>query len=285
MAADATSLSRMSELRAALDQARNLGATVGLVPTMGALHEGHLSLIRRARAQDDVVVTSIFLNPTQFGSGEEFQGYPRDLERDRGLAATAGADLIFSPTVDEMYPEAFSTWVEVEGLTAGLCGASRPGHFRGVCTVVTKLLNICEPHRAYFGEKDAQQLAVIKRLVRDLDMRVEIVSCPIVRERDGLAMSSRNTRLTTQERAEAPVLYRCLLAAKELVQSGESDAGILKRSIRSVLAEARLGKVDYVDIVRADDLTPVTVVSGECLIALAVCFGHTRLIDNISVRV
>jgi pantoate--beta-alanine ligase len=284
MAADAMRLGTISEIRVALDQARGHGATVGLVPTMGALHEGHLSLIRVARAQNDVVVVSIFLNPTQFGSGEDFNRYPQDLERDRVLAAAAGADLVFNPTVDEMYPEAFSTWVEVEGLTAGLCGMSRPGHFRGVCTVVTKLLNICAPHRAYFGEKDAQQLAVVKRMVRDLDVRVDIVSCPTVREPDGLALSSRNTRLTAQERAEAPVLYRALATASELVRSGERDAGALKGSIRSVLAEAHLGRVDYVDIVRADDLTPVAAVSGECLIALALWFGGTRLIDNITVR-
>jgi pantoate--beta-alanine ligase len=284
MAADAMRLGTISEIRVALDQARGHGATVGLVPTMGALHEGHLSLIRVARAQNDVVVVSIFLNPTQFGSGEDFNRYPQDLERDRVLAAAAGADLVFNPTVDEMYPEAFSTWVEVEGLTAGLCGMSRPGHFRGVCTVVTKLLNICAPHRAYFGEKDAQQLAVVKRMVRDLDVRVDIVSCPTVREPDGLALSSRNTRLTAQERAEAPVLYRALATASELVRSGERDAGALKGSIRSVLAEAHLGHVDYVDIVRADDLTPVAAVSGECLIALALWFGGTRLIDNITVR-
>jgi pantoate--beta-alanine ligase len=284
MAADAMRLGTISEIRVALDQARGHGATVGLVPTMGALHEGHLSLIRVARAQNDVVVVSIFLNPTQFGSGEDFNRYPRDLERDRVLAAAAGADLVFNPTVDEMYPEAFSTWVEVEGLTAGLCGMSRPGHFRGVCTVVSKLLNICAPDRAYFGEKDAQQLAVVKRMVRDLDVRVDIVSCPTVREPDGLALSSRNTRLTAQERAEAPVLYRALATASELVRSGERDAGALKGSIRSVLAEAHLGRVDYVDIVRADDLTPVAAVSGECLIALALWFGGTRLIDNITVR-
>ena len=284
MAADAMRLGTIFEIRVALDQARRRGATVGLVPTMGALHEGHLSLIRVARAQNDVVVVSIFLNPTQFGSGEDFNRYPRDLERDRDLAAAAGADLVFNPTVDEMYPDAFSTWVEVEGLTTGLCGTSRPGHFRGVCTVVTKLLNVCAPDRAYFGEKDAQQLAVVKRMVRDLDVRVDIVACSTVREPDGLALSSRNTRLTAQERVEAPVLYRALVTAKELVRNGERDAGALKESIRSVLAEAHRGQVDYVDIVRADDLAPVAAVTGECLIALAVWFGGTRLIDNIMVQ-
>jgi pantoate--beta-alanine ligase len=277
-------LTTIVEVRAALDPARAQGASVGLVPTMGALHEGHLSLIRAARAENDAVVVSIFVNPTQFGPSEDLERYPRDLERDHGLAERAGADLIFAPAVGEMYPERYSTWVEVEGLTAGLCGRSRPGHFRGVCTVVAKLLDICLPDRAYFGEKDAQQLAVITRMVRDLDMRVQIVPCPTVREPDGLAMSSRNTRLMPAERAQAPVLYRALSAARDLVQGGELEAAALDQAVRSVLAEAPLAEVDYVEIVRVDDLTPVTAIGGECLIALAVWFGDTRLIDNIRVR-
>jgi len=258
---------------------------VALVPTMGALHEGHLSLIRAARAENDVVVVSIFVNPTQFGPKEDLERYPRDLDRDRGLCEDAGADLIFSPAAEEMYPRGFSTWVEVEGLTDGLCGRSRPGHFRGVCTVVTKLLSICSPERAYFGEKDAQQLAVITRMVRDLDLRVAVVPCPTVREADGLAMSSRNARLTPEERAQASTLYRALGTAKDLVDAGERDPAVLQDALRAVLAEADLGEVDYVEIVRTDDLTPVTAIEGTCLIAVAVKFGGsgTRLIDNIRV--
>ena len=275
----------VSEARAVLDAARARGETVALVPTMGALHEGHLSLIRAARAENDVVVVSIFVNPTQFGPKEDLERYPRDLDRDRGLCEDAGADLIFSPPAEEMYPRGFSTWVEVEGLTDGLCGRSRPGHFRGVCTVVTKLLSICSPERAYFGEKDAQQLAVITRMVRDLDLRVAVVTCPTVREADGLAMSSRNARLTPEERAQASTLYRALGTAKDLVEAGERDPAALQDALRVVLAEADLGEVDYVEIVRADDLTPVTVIEGTCLIAVAVKFGGsgTRLIDNIRV--
>jgi pantoate--beta-alanine ligase len=250
---------------------------------MGALHEGHLSLIRAARAGSDVVVVSIFVNPTQFGPTEDLDRYPRDLERDRELCEEAGADLIFSPAPEEMYPKGYSTWVEVEGLTDGLCGRSRPGHFRGVCTVVTKLFNICQPNQAYFGEKDAQQLAVITRMARNLDMRVRIVPCPTVREADGLAMSSRNVRLTGEQRAQAPVLHRALSAARDQVREGERDAAVLDRSMRSILAEAPLAELDYLAIVRADDLTPAAEVVGECLVALAVRFGDVRLIDNIRV--
>ncbi|MFH0914945.1 MAG: pantoate--beta-alanine ligase [bacterium] len=273
----------VSEMQVTLDEARTRGASIGLVPTMGGLHEGHLSLVRRARSENGLVVVSIFVNPTQFGPHEDLQRYPRDLAGDLVLAREAGGDLVFSPTVEEMYPEAYSTWVEVDGLTAGLCGASRPGHFRGVCTVVTKLLNICRPERAYFGQKDAQQLAVVKRMVRDLNLGVDIVSCPTVREADGLAVSSRNTGLTAQERVQAPVLYRALRAAAELVQRGERDASALEEAIRGMLAEADLGRIDYVDVVRANDLSPMTTVSGECLIAVALWFGGTRLIDNIVV--
>jgi pantoate--beta-alanine ligase len=276
-------LGAISDVRAVLDEARVRGASVGMVPTMGALHEGHLSLIRAARAENDLVVVSIFVNPTQFGPSEDLDRYPRDIERDRALCADAGADLIFSPAAGEMYPEAFSTWVDVEGLTAGLCGRARPGHFRGVCTVVTKLLNICQPDRAYFGEKDVQQLAVVARMVRDLNMRVQVVPCPTVREADSLALSSRNERLTTEARAQAPALYRALTAARDLVSDGERDAAALDRAIRTVLAEAPLGEIDYIEIVRADDLTSVSTIAGTCLIALAVRFGDVRLIDNIRV--
>ncbi len=272
-------------IRAALDEARGRGASVGMVPTMGALHEGHLSLIREARAENDVVVVSIFVNPTQFGPTEDLATYPRDLEGDRAMAGGAGADLIFSPAVREMYAEGYSTWVDVEGLTEGLCGRSRPGHFRGVCTVVTKLLNICQPQRAYFGEKDAQQLAVITRMASDLNLRTEIVSCPIVREADGLAMSSRNTRLSAAQREQAPVLYKALRAARDLVGRGERDAARLDAAVRAILGEASLGQVDYVEIVGADDLAPVATLAGRLLVALAVRFGDVRLIDNVRITV
>jgi pantoate--beta-alanine ligase len=276
-------LTTVSEIREALDAARGRGNTVGLVPTMGALHEGHLSLIRAARGENDLVVVSIFVNPTQFGPTEDLDRYPRDLQGDRELCEEAGADLIFNPAVKEMYGENHSTWVDVEGLTDGLCGRSRPGHFRGVCTVVTKLFNICQPDRAYFGEKDAQQLAVITRMVRDLDMRVDIVACPTVREADGLTMSSRNTRLTAKQRGQAPLLYRALTVAGDLVGDGERDPAVLESAMRKILAKARLGEVDYIEIVRADDLTPVTTLEGECMIALAVWFDDVRLIDHITV--
>jgi pantoate--beta-alanine ligase len=272
-------------VRDVLDEARARGASVGMVPTMGALHEGHLSLIRAARGENDVVVVSIFVNPTQFGPNEDLALYPRDFEGDRALAGEAGADLVFNPEVREMYAEDFSTWVEVEHLTERLCGRSRPGHFKGVCTVVAKLLNICQPHRAYFGEKDAQQLAVITRMARDLNLRTEIVPCPTVREADGLALSSRNTRLSAAQRAQAPVLYKALRAAHDRVEKGERGPARLDAAMRAVLAEAPLGEVDYIEIVSADDLAPVATLTGKVLIALAVGFGDVRLIDNIRITV
>ena len=272
-------------IRAALDEARATGARVGLVPTMGALHEGHLSLIRAARAENDVVVVSIFVNPTQFGPREDYAKYPRDLEADMLLVEQAGGDLVFDPSAEEMYAGDHSTWVDVEGLTAGLCGRSRPGHFRGVCTVVTKLFAICQPDRAYFGEKDAQQLAVIQRMVRDLNTRTQIVPCPIVREADGLAMSSRNVRLSPEARVQAPALHRALRAARAAVDAGERSSEAVEELVRRTLAEAPLGDIDYVEIVGADDLAPMTTMCGTCLIALAVRFGDVRLIDNIRLTV
>jgi pantoate--beta-alanine ligase len=252
---------------------------------MGSLHEGHLSLVRAARAESEVVVVSIFVNPTQFGPGEDLASYPRDLDTDCRLAGDAGADLIFAPSVNEMYAGDHSTWVDVEGLTDGLCGRSRPGHFRGVCTVVAKLFAICEPDRAYFGEKDAQQLAVITRMARDLNISVEIVPCPTVREPDGLAMSSRNARLTPEHRAQAPALYRALTAAQAAVAAGEAQVAALDGLARTVLSTATTGEIEYVEFVRAHDFKPVTKLEGECLIAVAVRFGDVRLIDNIRVKV
>jgi pantoate--beta-alanine ligase len=278
-------VSAIAELQAILTDVRGRGAgPVGLVPTMGALHEGHLSLVRRARGECGFVVVSIFVNPTQFGPKEDFARYPRDLDRDLSLALEAGADLVFAPADTEMYLPGHSTWVDVEGLTEGLCGASRPQHFRGVCTVVAKLLNLCNPDRAYFGQKDAQQLAVIRRMVRDLNVGVDIVGCPIVREADGLAMSSRNVYLSPEQRTQASLLRKSLQAAEELVAAGERDAVLLQVAVRAVLAEARLGEVEYVVVVDAEDLQPAETIAGGCLIAVAVRFGKTRLIDNTLVR-
>jgi pantoate--beta-alanine ligase len=277
------SFEAIAGLRAELDAARARGASIGFVPTMGALHEGHLALVRAARAENDLVVVSIFVNPTQFNAAEDLKKYPRDLARDLALAEGAGADLLFAPPAEEMYLPGASTWVDVEGLTAGLCGAARPGHFRGVCTVVTKLFNIVGPDRAYFGEKDAQQLAVITRMVRDLDMRVEIVRCPTVREPDGLAMSSRNVRLSPEARGQAPVLYKALTAARVAIENGERDAGRLKAGICATLAAAALATVDYVEIVDSETLEAVSIIDRPCLVALAVLFGGVRLIDNFTV--
>jgi pantoate--beta-alanine ligase len=272
-------------LRSTTETAWRTGRSIGLVPTMGALHEGHLSLVRRARAENDVVVVSVFVNPTQFGPSEDLDRYPRDLRHDRELAEGAGADVVFAPATGEIYAEGHATWVEVEGLTEGLCGSSRAGHFRGVCTVVAKLFNICRPDRAYFGEKDAQQLAVIEKMARELDFRVGIVPCPTVREPDGLALSSRNVRLSSAERAQAPALYKALATARTLVESGERDAGNLRREMLSVLAGADLAVVDYVEIVNAQSLVPVAALAGRCLLAVAVWFGTTRLIDNVTVTI
>ena len=285
MSAAVRCIETIAGLRAELDEARARGASIGLVPTMGALHEGHLALTRAAREHDDVVVVSIFVNPTQFNASEDLEKYPRDLARDLALAEGAGADLVFAPPTKEMYLPGASTWVDVEGLTTGLCGAARPGHFRGVCTVVTKLLNIVGPNHAYFGEKDAQQLAVIKRMIRDLDLRVEIVACPTVREPDGLAMSSRNVRLSPEARAQAPVLYHALAAALVAVENGERGVEQLRAGICATLAGADLAAIDYAEIVDAETLEAVTIVDRPCLIALAVFLGGVRLIDSVTATV
>ncbi|WP_457679551.1 pantoate--beta-alanine ligase [Thermovibrio sp.] len=260
---------------------KKTGKEVGFVPTMGYLHEGHLSLVRRARRENEVVVVSIFVNPTQFGPNEDFERYPRDLERDLELLKKEGVDLVFTPSAEEIYPEGFSTSVEVKGLTEGLCGAKRPGHFRGVATIVAKLLNIVMPERAYFGEKDYQQLQVIKRLVSDLNIPVKVVGCPIVREEDGLALSSRNTYLSKKERESALSLYRGLKLAKELFERGERKPERIKKEVRKlILSHPKVEKIDYVEIVDGTTLKPVNEVKEGDLIALAVFVGKTRLIDN-----
>jgi pantoate--beta-alanine ligase len=259
---------------------RSFTGTVGLVPTMGYLHEGHLSLVRRARAECDHVVVSIFVNPTQFGPREDLSSYPRDLERDLSLIEPLGTDLVWMPTAEMMYPKSYQTWVEVETVTRPLEGAMRPGHFRGVTTVVAKLFNAVQPHRAYFGQKDAQQVAVIRQMTRDLNFPIEIVVCPIVREPDGLAMSSRNVYLDVEERKAATVLYRALIAAKNLYENGERDAEKLRLLMREVLATELLAQMQYVSCADYDTLEELETVTGKALLSLAVFVGKTRLIDN-----
>lgn len=259
---------------------RKEGLTVGLVPTMGYLHEGHKSLIDQAVGENDRVVVSVFVNPIQFGPSEDLASYPRDLKRDAALCEAAGADLVFHPSDGEMYFDDFCTYVDMDDLTKGLCGKTRPTHFRGVCTVVSKLFHIVAPDRAYFGQKDAQQLAVIRRMVRDLNFDLEIVGCPIVREEDGLAKSSRNTYLSEEERQAAVVLHQGLLAGEQLIKTGETDASKIVGAITDVIRKEPLARIDYVELVEWDSLKPATSVRGEVLAAVAVYIGTTRLIDN-----
>ena len=254
---------------------------VGLVPTMGYLHEGHLSLVRRARKGCDHVVVSIFVNPTQFGPKEDLSKYPRDLDRDLSLLNPLGVDLIWMPTAEIMYPPGFQTWVEVETITQPLEGTLRPGHFRGVTTVVAKLFNAVQPHSAYFGQKDAQQAAAIRQMARDLNFPIEIVICPIVREPDGLAMSSRNVYLEPEQRKAATVLSRALQAAKEAYEEGERDADTLRGKMKEVLASEPLANVQYVSCADYDTLKELNTVTGKALLSMAVFIGKTRLIDNI----
>jgi pantoate--beta-alanine ligase len=254
---------------------------VGLVPTMGALHDGHLSLIRRARRDCALVVVSVFVNPTQFGAQEDLGAYPRDLARDVSLAEQAGADLVWAPEVEEMYPEGFQTWVQVESLSQPLEGMRRPGHFRGVTTVVAKLFNAVQPQRAYFGQKDAQQAVVVRRMVQDLDFPLEVVVCPTVREPDGLAMSSRNAYLNPEERQAAPVLHRALSAAAEAFVAGEREAEALRRTMEEILAGEPLARPQYVSAADPDSLEELHGPVERALLSLAVHIGTTRLIDNL----
>lgn len=268
------------EVRAAVRDARSRGDVVGLVPTMGALHEGHLSLIRRARADNDLVVVSLFVNPAQFAAHEDLGAYPRTEQRDAELAEAAGADILFAPAVDEIYPDGFATRIHVSGITEVLCGAHRgPAHFDGVATVVTKLFQIVAPHAAYFGQKDAQQVLVVRRLVRDLDLPVRIVACPIVREADGLAMSSRNAYLDPEARQRATALNRALDAAATAVARGETSAPAVLDAARTVLAAAGI-EPEYLELRSPDDLRALDRVSGSALLAVAAQVGKARLIDN-----
>jgi pantoate--beta-alanine ligase len=271
----------VAEIRAAQRELRGQRKSIGLVPTMGALHEGHLSLVRAARAACDAVVVSIFVNPTQFGPKEDFAKYPRTFEADCAALEREGVDLIFAPTSDEMYPNGSSTFVDVEGLSARLDGASRPGHFRGVATVVAKLFHIVAPDRAFFGQKDAAQVAVLKKMVRDLNFPLELTICPIVREPDGLAMSSRNRYLSPEERRQALVLHRALLEVERLNSNGVVSAKDLMAAAQSVLASEPQVRVDYCCVVNPDTLEDVADVSHGALVAIAAFVGATRLIDNI----
>jgi pantoate--beta-alanine ligase len=274
--ADATEL---QTLTAQLYQAPK---TIGFVPTMGALHEGHLSLVRAAREHTEVVIASIFVNPTQFGKHEDLSRYPRNLERDAELLTPLGVDYLFTPTPDEIYPDGFATYVNVEGLSETLEGASRPGHFRGVATVLTILFNLVRPHKVFMGQKDAQQCVVVKKMVRDLRLPTEIVVVPTLREADGLAMSSRNQYLNAEERQAAPVLHRALRQAQELYAAGERDAARLTHAMRTIIAAEPLAVLDYIAVNDATTLAPLDHLSHQsAVISLAVRFGKTRLIDNL----
>jgi pantoate--beta-alanine ligase len=269
-------VSTLDELRSAR---LSLDGTLGLVPTMGYLHEGHLSLIRRAREECDHVLVSIFINPTQFGPKEDLSKYPRDLDRDFKLIEPF-TDVVWTPSDEVIYPQGYQTWVEVEAITRPLEGAMRPGHFRGVATVVAKLFNAVQPHKAYFGQKDAQQAAVIRQMTRDLNFPIEIVVCPIVREADGLAMSSRNVYLDPEQRKAATVLFRALSAAMELYEAGERNAEKLRGKMKEVLTGEPLAEVQYVSCADYDTLEELDEIKGKTLLSLAVFFGKTRLIDN-----
>lgn len=273
-------LRTIEDVRAAVAAARRQGQAVGLVPTMGAFHEGHLSLMRHARGQNDLVVVSLFVNPTQFGANEDLSSYPRDEARDAALAAAEGVDILFAPEASEIYPDGFATTIHVSGITDVLCGASRGAeHFDGVATVVTKLLTIVAPDTAYFGQKDAQQVLVVRRVVRDLNLPVRIEACPIVREADGLAMSSRNVYLDAAARAQAPALNRALSAASDLAAAGETDAARLVDAARAVLTGAGITP-EYLELRGTDDLREVSTLDGEALLAVAARVGGARLIDN-----
>lgn len=271
----------ISEVRKYVKQERRAGKTIGFVPTMGYLHQGHLTLMKEAKKDNDIVIVSIFVNPTQFGPTEDYEQYPRNLEYDATLAKEVGVDIIFAPEVEEVYLKGAVTTVRVDGLTDRLCGASRAGHFDGVCTIVSKLFNIVNPDKAYFGQKDAQQVLVIKKMVADLNFDLEIITVSIVREADGLAMSSRNKYLNQKEREAALVLYRSLQLAEQLVAAGETDAKLIKEEIIKLINQEPLAKIDYVEIVNQDNLEDINKIQGEILIALAVYIGETRLIDNL----
>ncbi|MBC8015482.1 MAG: pantoate--beta-alanine ligase [Sporomusaceae bacterium] len=270
----------ITEMRDFVQQAQQQGQAIALVPTMGSLHEGHLTLMRRAKQCCDIVVVSIFVNPTQFGPNEDFAKYPRDLARDSEAAASAGVEVIFHPQAKDMYPEGYSSFVDIEGITQKLCGLSRPGHFRGVATVVNKLFNIVQPNKAFFGQKDAQQVLVLARMVADFNMSVKLEIVPIVREADGLAMSSRNAFLSAEERQAGLVLSRSLKLAEQLVAEGETDVEKIRKQVAAEIQTEKLAKCEYVEVYKYPTLQEITVLQDKALLALAVRIGNTRLIDN-----
>ena len=278
-------LGTVNEVRQIVKEWKAEGLSVGFVPTMGYLHEGHKSLIEKAVEENDMVVVSVFVNPIQFGPKEDLASYPRDIERDSKLCEDAGANIIFHPEKEEMYFDDFCTHVDIEGLSDGLCGKSRPIHFRGVCTVVSKLFNIVNPHRAYFGEKDAQQLAIIKRMVRDLNFDIEVIGCPIIREEDGLAKSSRNTYLNDEERKAATILNKSLLLGKKALEDGERDSKKIVDIITNNINTESLAKIDYIEIVDSLSMKEVDIINKSVLVAMAVYIGKTRLIDNFTYEV
>lgn len=274
-------ISSAAEITVLCKEARRSGKRIGLVPTMGALHEGHLSLVRTARSQADVVVVSLFVNPTQFGPKEDFSSYPRTLEKDSALLQSEKVDFLFNPSVEEMYAPGASTWVIVEGLSEKLDGRSRPGHFRGVTTVVSKLFSIVQPDLAFFGQKDAAQASIIRKMVSDLHFDLRVVVCPIVREKDGLAMSSRNVYLNPAQRKAATVLYRALMRIQTLADQGESNSSRLSEAGKQVIAEEPSVRLDFLEIVDWNTLDPVANISRGALVAVAAYVGETRLIDNV----
>ena len=271
---------KIDEVRKLVKEWKAQGLSIGYVPTMGALHEGHESLIKRAVKENDKVIVSVFVNPTQFGPNEDYDSYPRNIEKDLELCEKAGAAAVFNPEPSEMYFDNRSTQVSVSGLTDVLCGARRPGHFNGVCLVITKFFNIVKPDRAYFGQKDAQQVAVLKRMVRDLSFDVEIVPCPIIREEDGLAKSSRNTYLSVEERNAATILNKSLTLAKEKIQAGERDSEVIIKLIQEVINSEKLARIDYIEVVDSLSMEKVERIEKSVLVAIAVFIGKTRLIDN-----
>ncbi len=278
-------VTKVCEARKIINEWKKEGFTVGFVPTMGYLHEGHMSLVKKAREQNDKVVVSIFVNPMQFSPNEDLDKYPRDLEADTKLCEENGVDLIIHPQPAEMYPDGFCSFVDMTGPTKELCGKSRPIHFRGVCTVVNKLFNIAQPDRAYFGQKDAQQLSIIKRMVKDLNMPIEIIGCPIIREKDGLAKSSRNKYLNEEERRAALILSKTILMGKQLVENGERNAKVLCDAMRKNIETEPLAKIDYAEAVDFDTIEKIDTLKGTVLVAIAVYIGSTRLIDNFIVTV
>lgn len=277
--------SEINKLKNYLKEEKLKNKTIGLVPTMGYLHEGHLSLVKQSHAENNITIVSIFVNPTQFGPNEDFERYPKDFKRDIELATKYGADIIFAPSAFEMYPEGYKTFVEVEEITDKLCGASRPGHFRGVTTVVTKLFNITQADRAYFGQKDAQQAIVVKQMVKDLNMNISIVVCPTIRDQNGLAKSSRNSYLSEEERKQAVIISKALFMAEKQIKQGEKNTYKIKLNIENMINEEPLSKIDYISIVDINTLDDISEITDKALIAIAVKFGTTRLIDNIIVEV